>query len=467
MQKQEDQDRTAPVDGLPVPARYWAMAAILLGISLSVLDTSIVNLALPDITRDLGASASEAVWVVNAYQLATLTLLLPCAQLGERIGYRRVYLVGLSVFTLSSLACVLAPTLPLLAGARAVQGLGAAGMMGVNAALVRLTYPADVLGRGIALNSVVVATASVAGPTIAAVVLSFASWPWLFLIQLPLGVLVFVLGRRALPLNAAAPSAPRLHPLDVAMNMAMFTLVFLAADAMGARRGVSGASHVGIALGLLAAGLAVGAVYLRRQRRQAAPLFPVDLLRIPVFALSMCTSVTAFSAQTLAFIALPFLLLEGQGRSHFETGLLITAWPAAIVVVAPIAGRLIHRVPGGFLGGLGLGLLALGLAWLALLPEAPSAAYMAVPLALCGIGFGLFQSPNNHIIVTSAPLRRSGAASGMLGTARLTGQSLGAVLTGLVFGVASVREGGPAIALGLAAALAAVSSAFSLLRLRA
>lgn len=453
-----------PADGLPTPERYWAMAAILLGITLSVLDTTIVNLALPDITRDLGASASESVWVVNAYQLATLTLLLPCAHLGERIGYRRVYLVGLSVFTLASLACVLAPTLPLLAGARAVQGLGAAGMMGVNAALVRLTYPADVLGRGIALNSVVVATASVAGPTIAAIVLSLASWPWLFLVQLPLGALVFVLGRRALPANAVSPQAPRLHPLDVAMNMAMFTLIFLAADSMGARRG---ASHVGIALGLLAGGLAVGAVYLRRQRRQAAPLFPVDLLRIPVFALSMCTSVTAFSAQTLAFIALPFLLLEGQGRSHFETGLLITAWPAAIVVVAPIAGRLIHRVRGGFLGGIGLGLLALGLAWLALLPAAPSAAHMALPMALCGVGFGLFQSPNNHIIVTSAPLRRSGAASGMLGTARLTGQSLGAVLTGLVFSVVSVREGGPAIALGLAAALAAASSAFSLLRVRA
>jgi DHA2 family multidrug resistance protein-like MFS transporter len=466
--KQEEQGKGAPPDGLPAPARYWAMAAILLGIALSVLDSTIVNLALPDITRDLGASASESVWVVNAYQLATLTLLLPCAHLGERIGYRRVYLVGLSVFTVASLGCVLAPTLPLLAGARAVQGLGAAGMMGVNAALVRLTYPSDVLGRGIALNSVVVATASVAGPTIAAIVLSLASWSWLFLIQLPLGAAVIVLGRRALPANTVPPSAPRLQPTDVAMNMAMFTLVFLAADAMGARRGGGlGAVHAGVALAMLAAGLAIGAIYLRRMRRQAAPLFPVDLLRIPVFALSMCTSITAFSAQTLAFIALPFLLLEGQGRSHFETGLLITAWPAAIVVVAPIAGRLIHRVHGGFLGGIGLGVLALGLAWLALLPATPSGTHMAVPLALCGVGFGLFQSPYNHLIVTSAPLRRSGAASGMLGTARLTGQSLGAVLTGLVFSVVTVREGGPAIALGLAAVLAGASSAFSLLRLRA
>jgi MFS transporter, DHA2 family, multidrug resistance protein len=451
-----------------VPQRYHAMAAIILGIALSVLDSTILNLALPDITRHFGASASSAVWVINAYQLATLALLLPCAHLGERVGYRRVYLVGLAVFTLASVACVLAPSLLALALARAVQGLGAAGMMAVNAALVRLTYPADVLGRGIALNSVVVATASVAGPSIAALVLSIASWPWLFVIQLPLGIAVLVLAHRALPENTAPPSGARLAPVDVVLNMAMFSLVFLAADAFGARRGGAPDAH-GIALAalMLLAGLVVGAIYLRRQWQQPAPLFPVDLLRIPIFGLSMCTSVTAFAAQTLAFIALPFLLLDTQGRGHFEAGLLITAWPAAIVLTAPIAGRMIHRVAGGLLGGIGLALLAIGLALLAVLPEAPANWRIAVPLALCGVGFGLFQSPNNHTIVTSAPLRRAGAASGMLGTARLTGQSLGAVLLGLVFSVAGVRDGGPAFALGLAAALAGASAVFSLLRLRA
>ncbi|HEY0824217.1 MAG TPA: MFS transporter [Ramlibacter sp.] len=444
------------------------MAAIILGIALTVLDSTILNLALPDITRHFGASPAAAVWVINAYQLATLSLLLPCAHLGERVGYRRVYLVGLAVFTVASLGCVLAPTLPLLAGARAVQGLGAAGMMAVNAALVRLTYPGSVLGRGIALNSVVVASSSVAGPTIAALVLSVASWPWLFLIQLPLGGLVLVLGHRALPSNTTPPSGPRLRALDVLLNMAMFSLVFLAADAFGARRGgAPDPRMMAVAALLLAAGLGVGWVYMRRMLRQPVPLFPVDLLRIRVFALSMCTSVTAFSAQTLAFIALPFLLLEGQGRGHFEAGLLITAWPAAIVLVAPLAGRLIHRVRGGLLGGIGLGILSLGLALLALLPDAAATWGMAAALALCGAGFGLFQSPNNHIIVTSPPLRRAGAASGMLGTARLTGQSLGAVLLALIFSVAGVGEGATTIAFALAALLAAGSSAFSLLRLRA
>ena len=457
---------SAAADGLPAPQRTWAMAAIILGITLSVLDSTIVNLALPDITRDFGASAASAVWVVNAYQLATLGLLLPCAHLGDRFGYRRVYLTGLAVFTLASLLCAVASSLPLLAAARALQGLGAAGLMSVNAALVRLTFPSRMLGRAIALNSVVVATASVAGPTIAALVLSVASWPWLFLVQLPFGVVVWLLGRRSLPVNAAYGAAA-LSPLDVVLNMAMFVLLFLGADTLGARSGASAdARKLLLAAGLLLAALGVGWFYLRRQRREATLLFPVDLLRIPVFALSMCTSVTAFAAQTLAFVCLPFLLLEGQGRSHLEAGLLITAWPAAIVLTAPIAGRLIPRVAGGLLGGVGLATMACGLALLALLPQHATAADLAWRLALCGIGFGLFQSPNNHTIVTSAPLARAGAASGMLGTARLTGQSLGAVLLGILFSVAGVHGGGVEIAFGLAAGLAAAAAVFSWLRVR-
>lgn len=442
------------------------MAAILLGISLSVLDSTIVNLALPDITRDFGASASDAVWVVNAYQLATLVLLLPCAKLGERVGYKRVYIAGLLVFTAASLGCAVAPSLGFLKLARALEGLGAAGMMAVNAALVRLTYPSRMLGRGLAFNSMVVAASSVAGPSLAALVLSVASWPWLFLIQIPLCVVVFVLGRRALPRNTSVATGPRLHPLDVVLNIATFSLVFLGADALGVREGGVQAGH-GFALPalLLAGAIVVGTFYVRRMWRQPAPLLPVDLLRIRIFALSMCTSVSAFAAQTLAFVALPFLLLEGQGRSHFEAGLLITAWPAAIVVFAPLAGRLIHRVGGGMLGGFGLALLAVGLALVAVLPAQPSFWRIAAPLALCGAGFGLFQTPNNHTIVTSAPLKRAGAASGMLGTARLTGQSLGAVLLALIFSAAGVRTGG-SIALGLGAALAAVGSVFSSLRVK-
>ncbi|NUR23887.1 MAG: MFS transporter, partial [Frateuria sp.] len=336
------------------------MAVIILGIAVSVLDGTVVNLALPAVVRDLQSTPEHSVWVVNAYQLATLALILPLANLGDRVGYRRVYLAGVVVFTLASLLCSLAPSLPALAIARAVQGAGAAGIMSVNAALVRLTYPSEQLGRGIAINSMVVATASVAGPAVAAAVLSVAGWPWLFAINVPLGLLLLAVGWHALPRNVAA-RAPvgRLSLLDVLLNGAMFALLFLGADALGVRAGHADGGSL-----LTGAGL-VGAVHVRRQLLQAQPLLPLDLLRIRIFRLSMATSVCAFCAQTLAYIALPFLLLDAWQLSAGQAGLLMGCWPAAVIVAAPVAGRLIGRYPGGALGAIGLGVLAAGLALLA------------------------------------------------------------------------------------------------------
>jgi DHA2 family multidrug resistance protein-like MFS transporter len=456
-------------DGLLTPQRYLAMAVILLGLSMAVLDSAIVNLALPRIVRDFHADAAAAIWVVTAYQVAILVLLLPCAMLGDLLGHRRVYLTGLTLFTAASLACALSTSLPMLIAARVAQGLGAAGLMAVNGALVRFTYPARQLGRGIALNSIVVATASVAGPSIAAVVLSVASWPWLFAVNLPIGIAVVALGARALPRRTAvANPAAGLSPLDALLNIVMFGLIFLGVDALGARV-ADGDSRLGPKSGavIALAGLAVGVFYMRRQRRLEAPLFPLDLLRIPVFALSMCTSIAAFAAQTLAFVSLPFLLLEAYGRSPAATGLLLTAWPIATVVSAPLAGRLIGRVADGLLGAVGLGTMAIGLALMAELPASPSDIDVVWRLAICGFGFGLFQSPNNHTILTTAPRSRSGAASGMLGTARLTGQAFGAVLLASIFGAVGANTvHGPSFALGLAAGFAGIAGAFSGLRVR-
>ncbi|MEO7106838.1 MAG: MFS transporter, partial [Rhodoferax sp.] len=423
------------------------------------LDGSIVNLALPGIARELHASAASSVWVVNAYQIATLVMLLPLATLGDRIGYRRVYLVGMALFSVSSLFAMAATSLPALIAARALQGLGAAGIMSVNSAMVRLIYPRSLLGRGMAINSMVVALAAVAGPTVAAGILSVASWPWLFALNLPLGAVTLWMGRKSLPYNLVASQAPLPTVLDVVLNILMFTLVFLGGERLGmhSSAGTSGLPLTGLAL-LIAGGL-VGWLYLYRQWHLAAPLFPVDLLRNRVFALSMASSVGAFGAQMLAYLSLPFLLLESYGRTPLRAGLLITCWPLAIAVVAPISGRLIGRYPDGLLGGIGMAIFACGLWLLAALPASPVDLNIAWRLAVCGAGFALFQSPNNHSIVTSAPLHRSGAASGMLGTARLTGQTSGAVLLAALFTVWPPSTGqGEKMALVVAGCLALIAA---------
>jgi DHA2 family multidrug resistance protein-like MFS transporter len=457
-------------DGLPARERLSALLVIILGIVMAVLDGTIVNLALPDITRELNATAAQSIWVINAYQVATLALLLPLASLGDIVGYRRVYLVGLAVFTLASAACALADSLTTLALARVLQGLGAAGLMSVNTALVRLIYPKHLLGRGIAINSLVVATASVAGPSIAAGILSVASWPWLFALNVPFGLLSLWLGRKALPQNLSR-SEGRLSPLDVLLNALMFGLVFLGVDGLGVRAeavpGGAPAASLWLPLAELAAGIVIGVIYVRRQLAQPLPLFPLDLLRIPVFALSMGTSIGAFCAQTLAYVSLPFLLLGNYGFSHLQAGLLLTAWPLAIVVTSPVVGRLIGRYSGGLLGSIGMALLALGLVLLAVLPAHPSQLDIVWRMVLCGVGYGLFQSPNNHTIITSAPPHRSGGASGMLGTARLTGQTLGAVLLAMIFAMFDPQGGhGSFVALWLGAGFAALAGVCSGLRMR-
>ncbi|SDQ37466.1 MFS transporter, DHA2 family, multidrug resistance protein [Paraburkholderia fungorum] len=441
--------------GLPVPQRYWAMLVIALALTLAVLDSAIANVALPTIARTLNASSASSIWVVNAYQLAITISLLPLASLGDRIGYRRIYLGGLILFTAASFGCALSTSLQSLALARVVQGFGAAGIMSVNTALVRMIYPPAQLGRGVSINAMVVAVSSAIGPTVASGVLAVATWPWLFAINVPIGIAAIIGGFKALPMNPGHESP--YDYLSAVMNAFVFGLLIFAIDGLG---------H-GERLGLIAiafiAALVIGYFFVRRQLTQAAPLLPIDLLKIPVFALSIGTSVCSFCAQMLAFVSLPFLLQETLGMSQVETGLLMTPWPAVIIIAAPIAGVLSDRISSGWLGGAGLAALAVGLLLLAMLGPHPEPLQIAWRMALCGVGFGIFQSPNNRTILSSAPRERSGGASGMLGTARLTGQTLGAALVALIFGIAP--KNGTFIALYVAAGFSAVAAVVSMMRI--
>ncbi|EMP5825704.1 MFS transporter [Klebsiella aerogenes] len=444
------------LDGLPVPQRYGAILTIVLGLTMAVLDGAIANVALPTIATDLNASPASSIWIVNAYQIAIVIALLPLSFLGDMVGYRRIYKIGLVVFTITSLICALSRSLEMLTLARVAQGLGGAALMSVNTALIRLIYPKRQLGRGMGINSFVVAVSSAAGPTIAAAILSLASWQWLFLINVPLGIISIFLAMRFLPPNSSASKITRFDLPSAMMNALTFGLLITALG--GFAQGQSGY----LVLAEVIAMLIIGFFFVRRQLRMPVPLLPVDLLRIPIFSLSICTSICSFCAQMLAMVSLPFFLQTVIGRSEVETGLLLTPWPLATMVMAPLAGYLIEKVHAGLLGAMGLLIMACGLFGLALLPSSPSDLDIIWRMALCGAGFGLFQSPNNHTIVSSAPGHRSGDASGMLGTARLLGQSSGAALVALLFNLAG--NSGTHTALLLAGSLAVIAAAISGLR---
>ena len=444
-------------DGLPTPQRWWAMLAIAVAVTMAVLDSAVANTALPSIARHLGVTPAESVWIINAYQLSIVMLLLPAAALGERIGYRRVYLAGLALFTLGSLACALSGSVEALVLSRIAQGFGAAGIMAVNGALVRYTFPKASLGRGVGFNALVVSIAGAIGPTVASGILAIGPWQWLFAINVPIGLFNIVFAARVLPWSALSDKA--LDWLSALLSALTFGLFFIGVDTLthGAGRGtLAGAELV---LGVLA-----GVALFVRERHERRPLIPIDLLRIPIFGLSVATSICSFAAYMLAFLALPFWFQSVLHRDQVETGLLMTPWPAGIALVAPLAGQLADRVSAAVLGSAGLLVMAIGLALMSQLPPDASTFDIVWRMAVCGIGFGFFQAPNNRTMLGSAPRDRAGAAGGMLATARLTGQTAGATIAALVFRL--LPADGQYLSLMVAMGLAIAGALASLSRLR-
>ncbi len=441
-------------DGLPPRQRLLAIATIVLGLSIAVLDGSIANLALPAMAADLKASNADAIWVINSYQIAMAVCLLPLASLGEVIGYRRVYLGGLFLFTLASLACAASGDMLQLSLARVLQGLGAAGILSVNTALIRFIYPARQLGRAIGYNALVAGTGNALGPSVAGLILHLASWHWLFLINIPLGLAALAVGSRALPANPLSPR--RFDTQSALLCMGFIGLLLYTIDAVGHLQG-----------GWVVAGCtvltAISLVLLLKLQSASAPMLPLDLLRIPLFALSIGTSFCSFAAQMAVFVMLPFMLQDFLGMSAARAGMLLTAWPVAVALTGVVAGKLSDRIAAGLLGGIGLAVMCLGLlALLAVDRSTPDGVTLAM-FAVCGLGFGLFQSPNNRTMISAAPRERTGGASGMLGTARLTGQTVGASVVAMLMGISAAPY---ALVLCFAAALAGAACLVSLSRLR-
>lgn len=450
-------DANVAPDGLHGARRFWALVSLSPAVSCAVLGSALPDVALPRIAHELAVTPADSVWIINAYQIAIIISLLPCAAMGDIFGYRRVYRGGIVCFLIGSALCSIAPSLPLIVAARVVQGFGAAGLMSVNNALIRYIFPRAMLGRGVGFNATIVGTSSALGPSIASAILSFGSWHWLFAVNLPAGLLSLGLSR-FLPVSPLAP-----HRFDVTsavLNAVTLILFILALDSFGH----GGPPALGVVLLLATAG--AGFVYVRHQLRLPSPMLPVDLFRRPVFALSVATSVCSFIGQTAAYVALPFLFQAG-GADAVAIGVMMTPWPATAMVVAPISGFLSDRYPAGLLGGIGLVMMTAGQLALAGLGTHPALWNVAWRMALTGAGFALFQSPNNRMLMSSVPRERSGAGSGMLSTARLLGQTTGAALVALVFFLLQGRgiSAGATAAILLGAGASALGAAFSFMRL--
>lgn len=441
-------------DGLPSPQRYLAVAVLLMTLVLVVLDGAIANVALPSIAASLGADASDTVWVVSSYQLAVLVALLPCGALGEIHGPRRVFLIGVALFTVASAACAFAENLPMLVAARFAQGLGAGAIMALATMNLRFAVPQRLLGTIIGFNAMTIAISSAAGPGVAGAILSVASWPWLFAVNIPLGATVLLCGGLLGHLQGVKR---QLNVAALLANTMMFILFFSGADRI-ASAPISGSILIGGSVLSLF-------VLLRLERNNAAPIVPTDLLAEPAFRVAVIASIACFAGQMLGYVALPFYLQHTLHMTPVQAGLYMMPWPAATIIVAPISGRLADRIKTAWLCASGGALLAMGLLIAGLCPPDPRGIAFLVGTVFAGFGFGLFQTPNNRILLLSAPKARSGAAGAMQGTARLLGQTIGAISMSIIFETMP-QASAPNLALVLAGICAAVSGCVSLSRAR-
>ena len=429
-----------------------AIAALLAAMVLVVLDAAITNVALPTIARALRTTPAMSVWIITAYQSALVMLLLPCAALGESLGYRRIFMSGVVVFVAASALCAVSPSMPWLIAARFVQGLGGAAIMALGVALLRLVVPHHRLATAISWNAMVVAMTSAAGPAIGAAILSAASWPWLFAVNVPLGALVLAASRALPDVNGSS------RPLDLfsaALNAAAFASFVVGAELL--------ADRPQPAVALLAVAGALVVVLVRRESPKEAPLIPIDLLRSHSFRVSVIASILCFSGMTMGLVAIPFYLQHGLGQDAWSTGLYLTPWPLTVAIVAPLTGRFANQAWSARLCTTGGVILTAGLVAAALWPLHGHPLPLAWFTMTCGLGFGLFQVPNNRNMLLSAPRERSGAAGGMQGTARLTGQTAGAIIMTLLFSMTSVGAA-PRIGLAVASLLTLAAGLVSTLR---
>ncbi|WP_322046512.1 MFS transporter [Paraburkholderia sp. J67] len=423
---------------------------------LAALDTTIANTALPEIAVDLHSTKATIIWVTNAYQIAMIAALLPFAALGESTGYRRVFIGGVALFGIASAMCGSASTLAWLVAGRAVQGVGAAAIMSVIAAFIRHIHPPTMLGRGLSTNALVVAIGFTLGPVVASTILAFASWHWLFRVNVPVAAAAIALAAIYLP--DAAGGRHRFDSASAALCTAFFGLLMLGICMLEN----AGASALTIACVL--ASLACAAALTRKQRGHPAPMLAVDLMAIRTVRLSSLTSICAFATQSLALVSLPFLLQGAFGMPVTRTGFVIAAWPLLVAVMAIVVAPLSDRYSSGLLCSAGLIVLTLGMVALATMSDGVSSVGIAVRLGVCGIGFGLFQSPNMREIMSGASATRSGGASAVVAISRLMGQTLGAGLVAQCFHWWPAA--GPRMAIGLGSACALLGCLFSAMRLK-
>jgi EmrB/QacA subfamily drug resistance transporter len=424
------------------------MALLLVGAFMALLDTTIVNVALPSVQAGLGAGPSALQWIVSGYMLTLGLTLIPAGRIGDRIGHHRMYVVGLGLFTVASLACGLAQNPGQLIAARAVQGLGAGLFFPAIAALIQLLYAGPARGRAFGALGAVIGLSTALGPLAGGLLIQAAGvehgWRWVFLVNVPIGLVAVPLAALLLPRDAGQRDRQRLDPVGLGL-LSLALLALLVPLIEGQRRGWPTWTYACLAGSVLLL-VALAWWLVRLERRGGDPLIPPHLLRDRAFAAGTVLALVYFAGFTSVFFALSILWQDGLGHSALAAGLVTLPFPAASLVTAALSDRFSARL-GRTVLVLGCAMVAAGLLGVLLVlhvtsPD-PSGWQLTLPLLVAGLGNGLFIAPNIDFVLSAVPPREAGAASGVLNTGQRVGAAIGiAVIGTILFGTLDIAGPG-------------------------
>jgi EmrB/QacA subfamily drug resistance transporter len=441
-------------DALSVSARWWVLVSVGIGTFMSALDGSVVNTLLPVLGRALGTSIAGIEWVTTVYLLVISGLLLSIGRAGDLFGHKRLFVGGFAIFVVGSALCGLAGSARALIALRAAQAVGAAMLMATSPAILTRSFPASQRGRALGAQGTFTYLGLTAGPSLGGWLATAFGWRSVFYINVPIGVLAIVVALRVIGDDRVAQRDERFDYMGAALFSAGLIALMVALD-----QGHAWGWTAPLTVGLLAAALALLLAFVRVESRLSSPMLQLSLFENRVFSAATVSALLNYACVYAVLFVLPFLLIQGRGLGPAQAGIVLTAQPIVMAVVAPVSGALSDRIGTRGLATAGMLLLSAGLAALGMLAMHGSLSSLAWALALVGLGVGMFVSPNNSALMGAAPKNRQGIASGVLATARNVGMVLGVGFAGAIFTTVVTHASSPDIGLasGIRASLLAAA----------
>jgi EmrB/QacA subfamily drug resistance transporter len=407
--------------------KWKAMLIVWIGIFMATLDGSIVNVALPTLTEYFKTDITTIEWVIMAYLLTITSLLLSLGRLSDMFGRKPIFAGGLALFTAGSGLCAISATEGQLIFYRIIQGIGAAMLMATGVAIITHAFPPKERGKAMGLIGTVVSIGSMAGPITGGFLIENVGWQSIFYINIPIGVFGTLMALRVLHKDETNPG----QTFDVSGALTLFMSLILLLLALSQGQDSGWESGYIISLFILSAVLFIVFIYVETKARH--PMMELRHFKNRPFAAANISSMISFVAMFNVILMMPFFLQNELGYSPEEVGIVFLAVPLVMSVVSPVSGWLSDRANSYILSSIGVGIASISILALSFLSKSSGFIDVTSRLALLGLGLGLFQAPNNSIIMGSLPKEQIGIAAGTLGTTRNMGMVIGIAVSGAIF----------------------------------